>query len=537
MGEIMKEKLSALQREFFELRKQREDGKRSEEDFRSQVQAIAVEDEAAAGRWWNINPENGRWIYFDGKKWVERAPEGFAAEAGVEPAGPANLAPATVLRPAKSSRKALWVAVIALAVVVIIAGSVGAWFLFFQQPSYSGGSGGGGGERTDPERELLYDFYRVYAQGDYDELNKFLEIKRPVPTGMSEVDQARQLTARANIEQLGEYVGQYIMDFRFVGAPKAGNIEDLLDVFAETEIHTGGSLNKDGWGNPYIYEADTAIGSQEYTIMSCGSDGMEGPVPQETGVVRRPEEDLIWANGTWVQKPEWSETGEDRAEESTWLDVAIPSLPKGFNYRIGEVKTEEKKTDAKMILTIDGRQYEQKVSMLNDFGAGRRIVSVDDITLLPEQESLSGAAFPGASEASASVAIPKGGEAEVLETVEKFIEAFKDYNISGFRDLSTGKLRTYVEHSLRTENENEEQYSRVRSLLKDFRFEIDDISVLENGLEAKAVFIVSGPYGQPTKQYLKLRLESGAWKIYSISNTEEEPKEEREEDVAEEPEQ
>jgi type II secretion system protein G len=132
-----------------------------------------------------------------------------------------------------------------------------------------------------------------------------------IPSLLSAVDRARQTTTVANMEQLGEYVGQYIMDFRFVGSPKAGDIEELQDIFMETEINTNRSIVKDGWDVLFLYECNETLGNQDYTITSYAADGAEGPDPDVDGVVKKFTEDLIWANGTWVQKPEGHQTSGD----------------------------------------------------------------------------------------------------------------------------------------------------------------------------------------------------------------------------------
>jgi hypothetical protein len=541
----MKEKLLSLQGKYRELRRQRDGGQLSEEDYRNQVQAIAVEDETAAGCWWNVNPENGRWIFYDGKKWVERAPEGFTAKADVEPApaaepeGPPDLAPTTLLRPVKKSRKWLWATLIIVAVAVIAAGSVGIWMLL-QPKGYSGGGGGGGGG-TDPERELLYDFYRVYSQGDYNELNKFLEIKRPVPTGMTSVEVEKQRTTIANIEQLGEYIGQYIMDFRFVGAPKAGDIEELQDIFMETEINTNRSIIKDGWDVLLVYECNETLGSQDYTIMSYGSDGMDGPVPDERGVVRRTEEDLIWADGTWVQSPEGHQASGDSPRQPTWWDIDLPRLPEGFTYRIGEVKTEDKRCQAKMILTIDGKQFEQHVSMLNDFGAGWRVVSVGETVLMPEeaQQATPSPQTGGLPGGFGTATTPFGAESEVRRIGDEFFRAYRSADIPGIKQHLTGEMLRNFEEGLEQFENDEEQMSRFRELVSKTNFEIDRVEIEQGGTEAKLFFKMSSGMGSTT-QYLKMRLESGAWKIYGSETVDTEPVEEEarpapEEEPGEEP--
>ena len=123
-----------------------------------------------------------------------------------------------------------------------------------------------------------------------------------IPSLLNAVDRARQTTSVANIEQLGEYTGQYIMDWRFVGSPKAGDIDELQNIFTATEINTNRSIIRDGWDVLFYYEANSTLGNQDYTIMSYGADGQDDGGALGTDVTEF-WQDLIWVNGTWLQKP------------------------------------------------------------------------------------------------------------------------------------------------------------------------------------------------------------------------------------------
>lgn len=117
-------------------------------------------------------------------------------------------------------------------------------------------------------------------------------------------DQEKQTATMEAIEKLGACVEQYILDYRFVGAPKTEDLDELHDIFLQNEILVSKRYIKDAWGNRFEYRCDPTLGSGIYTITSYGADGKPGPRPVKRGVVRRFEEDLIWANGAWVQKPE-----------------------------------------------------------------------------------------------------------------------------------------------------------------------------------------------------------------------------------------
>lgn len=91
----MKEELVKLMELFRELRDKNAQGQISEEEFRQQLNAAFVEDEANPGRWWGIEPGRGRWIYHNGSTWVEATPPGFSPVAGAPPpvAAPAAASP------------------------------------------------------------------------------------------------------------------------------------------------------------------------------------------------------------------------------------------------------------------------------------------------------------------------------------------------------------------------------------------------------------------------------------------------------------
>lgn len=63
---------TAVETQFKELKRQFEAGTLTEEDLKSQLQALMIQDEE--GKWWMIGYESGQWHYHDGEKWVQSEP-------------------------------------------------------------------------------------------------------------------------------------------------------------------------------------------------------------------------------------------------------------------------------------------------------------------------------------------------------------------------------------------------------------------------------------------------------------------------------
>lgn len=96
----------------------------------------------------------------------------------------------------------------------------------------------------------------------------------------SKIDQARETTTKANLKALAAAVNQFRMDT----ARFPTEDEGLLALIEQpTDVETwepGGYLetteiNKDGWGNEFIYELYPESGKQ-FVVRSMGSDGEEG---------------------------------------------------------------------------------------------------------------------------------------------------------------------------------------------------------------------------------------------------------------------
>lgn len=118
----------------------------------------------------------------------------------------------------------------------------------------------------------------------------------------------RQATTLKNMQTLAQSVEAYEMDNNNVGSPKCGSIYDLMTLLINEEYETNTAVIKDGWGNDLIWSVDYTAGVKNYTITSYGSDGMPGPMPAIAGIVKKYQEDIIWSDGAWVQKPEGRQT-------------------------------------------------------------------------------------------------------------------------------------------------------------------------------------------------------------------------------------
>lgn len=69
---------TAVETQFKELKRQFEAGTLTEEDLKSQLQALMIQDEE--GKWWMIGYESGQWHYHDGEQWVQSEPPAIAKQ-------------------------------------------------------------------------------------------------------------------------------------------------------------------------------------------------------------------------------------------------------------------------------------------------------------------------------------------------------------------------------------------------------------------------------------------------------------------------
>jgi len=96
----------------------------------------------------------------------------------------------------------------------------------------------------------------------------------------NKIDQAREMTTKANLKMLHSAVNQFRMDTSRFPNEDIGLLE-LVEMPPDVmNWPPGGYLETtdippDGWGNPFIYEAYPESGKQ-FAIRSAGPDGEEG---------------------------------------------------------------------------------------------------------------------------------------------------------------------------------------------------------------------------------------------------------------------
>lgn len=129
-----------------------------------------------------------------------------------------------------------------------------------------------------------------------------------IPSLLNALERARQTTTVANIKILGQGIEQYKSDNNN-RVPTGDTIDVIAGILKEEEINQNDSIQKDGWSAVFIWDSDQSTeGNHKYTILSYGSDLAEGPDPEDAGIVKHFDEDIIWYNGVLTQKPEGSQT-------------------------------------------------------------------------------------------------------------------------------------------------------------------------------------------------------------------------------------
>jgi general secretion pathway protein G len=96
----------------------------------------------------------------------------------------------------------------------------------------------------------------------------------------SKIDQARETTTKANLKALAAAVNQFRMDTARFPTEDEGLLA-LIEQPSDVETWEPGGyletteINKDGWGNEFIYELYPESGKQ-FVIRSMGPDKEEG---------------------------------------------------------------------------------------------------------------------------------------------------------------------------------------------------------------------------------------------------------------------
>lgn len=81
--------------------------------------------------------------------------------------------------------------------------------------------------------------------------------------------------------------------------PDAHDLEHLRALLQPTYVRNMPDV--DGWGNPFVYAVSS--NHQEYRFVSGGPDGKIEPGSMKIGNKAGNNDDIIYENGTWVQKP------------------------------------------------------------------------------------------------------------------------------------------------------------------------------------------------------------------------------------------
>jgi len=161
---MMNEKLAGLVNKYRMLRAERDAGQISDDEYKRQLESAAVPDPRNPGCWWNISPESGLWIFFDGSEWTQKTPEGF--EPMVNPS--ATPVP-TVQRaggPATRGGGKAWIWIVVVVIVLVAAGASIAVAIMI-----SGGGGAPSGDRAERDIEnLLEDFFDAADDADFEDL-------------------------------------------------------------------------------------------------------------------------------------------------------------------------------------------------------------------------------------------------------------------------------------------------------------------------------------------------------------------------------
>lgn len=125
-----------------------------------------------------------------------------------------------------------------------------------------------------------------------------------IPMMINAINKARQSSTAARIHIMAGFIEQYIHGHPEIGAPKFDNVEDLNNKFIELGISTSKDVVHDAWGYELVYIAEAGDKARGYTILSYGEDGREGPDPETPGKTGYFDEDIIWSNGGFIQKPD-----------------------------------------------------------------------------------------------------------------------------------------------------------------------------------------------------------------------------------------
>ncbi len=128
-----------------------------------------------------------------------------------------------------------------------------------------------------------------------------------IPNLLNAIDRSRQSSTVADMRTIGSALEHYAVDH--LSYPATGDLETLRRELEPDYVKQLPA--KDGWGHPFVFEADDQGAS--YTLRSPGKDG----APQETELVEITRDfaaDIVLVDGVFVQRPAGK---QGKAEKST----------------------------------------------------------------------------------------------------------------------------------------------------------------------------------------------------------------------------
>ena len=90
-------------------------------------------------------------------------------------------------------------------------------------------------------------------------------------SSVKQIDRARCVTAKSQIESLSLALENYYLDYGFYPDESQG----LSILWQSDSMYISKPLDKDPWGNPYVYRL-TGNSNFPYEIISYGKDGLPG---------------------------------------------------------------------------------------------------------------------------------------------------------------------------------------------------------------------------------------------------------------------
>jgi hypothetical protein len=594
----MKSILQELIEQYLDLRGKKSRGEINSNDFILQLQDMAVADEVKPGCWWNIHPDTGRWIYYNGVNWIEQPPEGFepcviplpgppkrpplpiqpvpeppplskveeeepviewtlekaeepppepvvvepalktaGAKAAPKPTEPEptvrSVGPRAVPKPARpkvdftiarrpvADRLRAWTLVFVLAALVGAGGVAGTWLILERlaaPPAPAADSA-----ESDIE-EVIEEFYAAVSGRDYSGLMRLTAeplsadlgiAKPPAPTPEQE------LTVM-NIQQLARMVENRIA--RYGSTPYAFDIFELKLLLESDGFSVDDDLVKDGWGRELLFER---AGDAGFILSSLGSDGSEGPETARPGVVARPDEDIVYANSVWTQKPGGDPyLAEDEVSSSRREAVTTNIMPEGFSGEpdIGEIEVNDETATVSVRYQKEDQNYSQELKVREVGGdwkvceVGRYLPVEEQPEATPIENAETLAEAEGVERASATVEARPAPATNPQAAADDFMTAYRRLDIADLRSMITGEFRSRFSQYLDKLERDREFLAVEKERWDKLRWTITKVEVKAGQREADVYFnyVLDNEY---PPMVMNLVFEQGRWKIKNIGSS------------------